>query len=227
MGIPDKIKSVRVQKGLSQNKLAELIGFSQSYIADIESGRTPPSRNFLSALQIKTGVSLDWLMMEHQVLELIEANKHTENPNLIYVFAFTAEGLDESQEIFLDLLAGKNCLFVDAAGIRTPRRFLIKTLGKEGISHDLWEDLELMLLEQEVILIIKCMSISGIPSSGGMVRSIFKIMDDAWERGAFRHKMPKSSLVLIDYPSYLEKNMTFGFYAVPVYLLNPYGGHVK
>lgn len=68
-----------------------------------------------------------------------------------------------------------------------------------------------MLLNQEIILIIKNMSLSQIPRSGDTIRSVFKIMDDASSQS-------KSSLILLDFPSYLEKNMqSFGDYVVPIH----------
>ena len=40
-----KIKQIRVNLNLSQDNFAKSLGFSKGYIADIESGRTKPSRN--------------------------------------------------------------------------------------------------------------------------------------------------------------------------------------
>lgn len=47
-----------VSTGLSNS----VLGVSQGYISDIESGRSEPSRNFLQALTERFGVSADWIL---------------------------------------------------------------------------------------------------------------------------------------------------------------------
>ncbi|MBW1804436.1 MAG: hypothetical protein JRJ85_27345, partial [Deltaproteobacteria bacterium] len=101
---------------------------------------------------------------------------------------------------------------------------------EDGNTDQLWERLEDMMLNDDIILILKNMSRSKIPKSGHLVRDIFKITDDAWEtkwNGAEMAqgvKKPKSSLIILDFPSYLEKNLTsFWYYAVPIYSTAPKG----
>lgn len=43
MGIGDKIRELRKEKNLSQLELARLAGISNTYLSDIEVGRTFPS----------------------------------------------------------------------------------------------------------------------------------------------------------------------------------------
>jgi transcriptional regulator with XRE-family HTH domain len=57
-----RIRTYRKSTGMSQQKLATLLGFSQGYIGDIEAGRSEPSFNFLSALTENTNVSSDWIL---------------------------------------------------------------------------------------------------------------------------------------------------------------------
>ncbi|CAG1021897.1 hypothetical protein DOJK_01319 [Patescibacteria group bacterium] len=57
-----RIRTYRKSTGMSQQKLATLLGFSQGYIGDIEAGRSEPSFNFLSILTEKTNVSSDWIL---------------------------------------------------------------------------------------------------------------------------------------------------------------------
>ena len=73
-------------------------------------------------------------------------------------------------------------------------------------------------------MVLKNLSSSKIPKSGSHIRSIFKIIDDAFVRQrvepqiTHKQKIPKSTLLILDYPSYLEKNFThFGYYVIPVY----------
>lgn len=57
-----RIRTYRKSTGMSQQKLANSLGFSQGYIGDIEAGRSEPSFNFLSVLTEKTNVSSDWIL---------------------------------------------------------------------------------------------------------------------------------------------------------------------
>ncbi|MDQ7838259.1 MAG: helix-turn-helix transcriptional regulator [Thermodesulfobacteriota bacterium] len=223
-----KIKEIRKKQRLSQNNFGKSLGYSQGYIADVESGRTKPSRGMLEAIQRVYGTSIDWLLSENQILDLIEENKDPEvTQHIIFVYAFTQQGIDHSEEILRDVLANTKYIFVDASGIKSGYQFLKKIFNVEGTTQQLWdEQLEPMMLNEEVVLIIKNMSLSKIPDSGGLIRSIFKIMDDAREkrqegtRSVMVRKRTKSSLIILDYPSYVEKNMMFGYYAIPIYLLS-------
>ena len=51
------VKRVRQQKGLRQEQLAELSGFSQQYISGLEQGRCNPTVVSLDALATALGVS--------------------------------------------------------------------------------------------------------------------------------------------------------------------------
>lgn len=45
-----KIKDIRLERKISQRKLAELAGISNTYLSDIEVGRTNPSLNTLGKI---------------------------------------------------------------------------------------------------------------------------------------------------------------------------------
>jgi len=47
MDFREIIKKKRIEKGLSQNKLAKLVGITQPFINEIESGRKNPSVEIL------------------------------------------------------------------------------------------------------------------------------------------------------------------------------------
>ncbi len=65
----DNVKKVmgerlrQVRGNLTQAAFAESLGFSQSYIADIEVGRTKPGIELLKAVCEKYGVTIDWLIL--------------------------------------------------------------------------------------------------------------------------------------------------------------------
>lgn len=52
----------RKRIGLSQQKFADLLSVSRSYLGDIESGRSEPSTAFLSSFTSITDGSADWLL---------------------------------------------------------------------------------------------------------------------------------------------------------------------
>lgn len=48
--VGEKIREIRIQKKYTQRKLAELCGISNTYISDMETGRTNPSLKTLGKL---------------------------------------------------------------------------------------------------------------------------------------------------------------------------------
>lgn len=57
-----RVKSWREESGLTQRELADALGYRQSYVGNIEAGRSEPSRNFLTKLQEKFGVRADFIL---------------------------------------------------------------------------------------------------------------------------------------------------------------------
>ena len=227
--LSEKIISVRNSKKLSQNKFAISIGYSQSYLADIESGRTRPSRKFLEEVNRKYGISIDWLVSDNIILNLIEANRDTEDPNILFIYAFTQQGIDETELMLRDLLLNKKYMFLDATDTKSSLQFLKRLFNQEkGVGRTLWAQLMNILLNEDMILIVKYISLSKISHSGSFMRKIFKITDDAFDFEASLEAKTQSSLIILDFPSYLERNMkTFGYYAIPIYGRRPRFGHVK
>lgn len=230
--LKNKILEIRVDLNLSREKFAKSLGYSKSYVADIETGRTKPSRRFLEKISSVCGVSIDWLLSESTILALIEANKITENPDLIFTYAFTQKGIDGAEKRLKEILADRNYLLVDARGVKSTAQFMKRIYNKENdprkIKIQLWERLEYAMLYDEVVLIVKNLSLSEISDSGDLIRSIFKIMDDAWDKEASKKAKTlitlntQSSLIVLDFPSYLEKNVgSFGYYAIPIYMGHP------
>lgn len=58
MDIAIKLKSLREKHGWSQNKLAQEVGISQSFINQIESGAKQPSYEVLSGICSALGITL-------------------------------------------------------------------------------------------------------------------------------------------------------------------------
>lgn len=60
--IAEKIKSLRVEKGLTQKQLAQQIGFAQSVICDWENEKVEPTSKAIIALCKYFEISSDYLL---------------------------------------------------------------------------------------------------------------------------------------------------------------------
>ena len=156
--VSKKIREIRTRENLSQEEFSKLLGYSKGYLADIETGRTRPSRKFLESIQINFGASIDWLLRENQILDLIEFNRTSEESYIIFVYAFTQRGLDEAEVMLRDLLTGKRHLMIDASGVNSIYQLLRKIFNKDGNTDQLWKRLEGMMLNDDIVLILKNMS---------------------------------------------------------------------
>lgn len=64
MELPEKLYTLRRQKGLSQEQLAEALEVSRQAVSKWESGRSVPDPDKLVALSRFFSVSVDWLLRE-------------------------------------------------------------------------------------------------------------------------------------------------------------------
>lgn len=55
-----RIKSLRLNKGIKQIELAKMAGISNTYLSDIEKGRTDPSIKTLTKIANALGMEVDW-----------------------------------------------------------------------------------------------------------------------------------------------------------------------
>ena len=67
------LKKLRVEKGISQNKLAEIIGTSQQSINKYENHNIEPDINTLTALADYFSTSVDYLIGHSDIRHKIEA----------------------------------------------------------------------------------------------------------------------------------------------------------
>jgi transcriptional regulator with XRE-family HTH domain len=58
--IGEKIKTIRLSKGIKQIELAKMAGISNTYLSDIEKGRTNPSIKTLAKIVHALGAEDDW-----------------------------------------------------------------------------------------------------------------------------------------------------------------------
>lgn len=62
MGIGEKIKEARTKAGLSQKKLADIVGVKQSAVAAWEGGRNQPDPSTTKAIAIACNATTDYLL---------------------------------------------------------------------------------------------------------------------------------------------------------------------
>lgn len=87
MNFNEKLKELRIQKGLTQEELAEALFVSRTAISKWESGRGLPSIDSLKAIADYFGLTIDELLTSRQVLTIAEEDrKEKENRYLDLVF---------------------------------------------------------------------------------------------------------------------------------------------
>ena len=183
-----KIKEIRTKGHLSQEEFAKSLGYSKAYIANIETGRTKPSRRFLEAIVGRYDISLDWLISRNRLLFLLDSGIR----EIFFIYAFTQEDIDNCEKRLTQLLKYENCIFIDALGIKSMNRLLSRILNQSGTTEKLWQGLRYNLLTKQTVLIIKNMSLSRIQDSDGWVWSIYNIIKDAPVRAAKINNSEKS-----------------------------------
>lgn len=71
----DLIREARRRRGLTQNRLADLAGTTQSAIARLESGRTSPSFDEVIRLLRLMNLDLDFMLVERDDADWIQAQR--------------------------------------------------------------------------------------------------------------------------------------------------------
>jgi len=217
--VAKKIKEIRLENNLSQEKFANSLGFSKGYIADIETGRTQVSRNLLEAILQKYGTSADWLLTRNRMLFLLNAVRAV----LFFVYGFTQKEIDRCELSLKQLFKDRDYILIDTLGMKSVNQLLKAILNKNGWTDQLFKKLNQRILDGDLILMIKNLSKSKIPQIGLLVGSIFKSAFDSKHIYAERFnvtdtkEIPITALIILDYPSFLEKNMNnFGYQTVPI-----------
>jgi putative transcriptional regulator len=93
-----QVAEIRRRLGLSQDNFAKEIGFSRSYVGDIESGRTEPSRHLLLAIKDRFGIPVDEVKVSDELkIEFTRTVSEEEHALLNILRCLDREGL---QDIF-------------------------------------------------------------------------------------------------------------------------------
>ena len=64
MNVGERITALRLQKGISVNKLANLAGISQSYLRDLELGNKNPTIEYLSYICEALDITLEYFFSD-------------------------------------------------------------------------------------------------------------------------------------------------------------------
>jgi len=214
----DKITRLRSNLGISQAEFAKSIGYSRSYVKDIESGRVKPSRGFLEALSTMYGVSIDVLLSNFgkQVLSAVNANFISSEGGFIYLYDFTDTGLDMAEQKLLNFLNDTNKKYkaIDGRKIKGIREFYTELfdLEKRGISYRsaMRRHINEFINHLDFIILMRF-------SQSQIQKDMLRIY--MW---LFFSK-PRS-LIVIDRPSYLEKNIKSLYSrAFPIHVKDSFG----
>ncbi len=93
LNMGQKIKSLRKERKLTQKKLAENIGVGQSYIADLENGKSQPSLKVLKEIARVLDVPVGLLLEEEETI-----NKIAEEFYKVTQFSGGMENLSENEK---------------------------------------------------------------------------------------------------------------------------------
>lgn len=74
-----RIKELRLQKGFTQNKLAELIGADSNLISRWERGKSKPISLYVQKLAQALGTSMDYLLGDTDVMSVVEHDNSLPN----------------------------------------------------------------------------------------------------------------------------------------------------
>lgn len=100
-----RVREVRRRFGLSQQKFADFLGVSRSYLGDIENDRCQPSRAFLTVITSRTDVSADWLMGGHGEISTSQEEELRTSDGVTWIPVPHELGKDEKRVgILLELL---------------------------------------------------------------------------------------------------------------------------
>ncbi len=195
-----KIVQLRKKLKLTQQEFADQIGYSRTYLSDIEIDKVGASRRFLEALTKTFGVSLDSLMMSDlggRVANSLNSIHKFGCANYVYLYAFTDEEIDEAEKELHSFFPESDSLFIDGKDIKSYVHLLAVLTGEKGRGSELFYIFEELCFEKKRTIVIKNYSLSGI--KGSDKRCVLRELAKTVYRS-------NTDLIIIDKPSFLEKH---------------------
>lgn len=222
---PDKIKNMskaaiqieflRSTLKLSQESFAKKIGFSRSYVRDIELGKAKPSRRFLEEVSKNFGVSADLFLTDlgERIISILDKIPSISGEGFIYLYDYTDKGLQEAENQLIRFLSNFNYLLLDGKEIKSENHFFSLLTGEKGQLVRLWDLFKESVLNNEYkFFVIKNFSLSGVKYKVPVLRGFFRIT------------AMNGATILIDKPCFLERNVSsLYYYAYPIHVSGPFG----
>lgn len=137
-----QISFLRSTLKLTQEAFGQNLGYSRSYVKDIESGRVKPSRAFLEAVNAKYGVSIDSLLssLGELIVNVLNRIPQRSDYGFIYLYDFTDAGLDEAETDLMEYLSNHSYTLVDGRDIKTETDLYARLAGQDkSIKNDKWD----------------------------------------------------------------------------------------
>jgi len=210
-----QIEFLRSTLKLSQENFAKEIGFSRSYVRDIELGKTKPSRRFLEGVSKIFGVSADQFLTDlgERIISILDKIPSISGDGFIYLYDFTDKGLQEAENQLLRFLSNFNYLLLDGKKIKSENHFLSLVTGKKGQSVKLWDLFRRSMFNSKYrFFVIKNYSLSGIKYKVPVLRGLSRITTI------------NGGIILIDKPCFLERNASsLYYYAYPIHISGTFG----
>jgi len=100
-GFPERLKKLRLEKGLSQTEIAEKLGVNPNNIGRYERGESNPNTKFLKALADCLGVSVDYL---YDGIEEDAAVADLKDKELLEIFTKAEQLSDKDKDTIKELL---------------------------------------------------------------------------------------------------------------------------
>jgi transcriptional regulator with XRE-family HTH domain len=90
-----RIRSLRIEKGLKQEELAEMLKINRSTLSNIESGKTPPSAQSLKEMKKIFNISIDWILTGEKPGLDINDIKDAQKADVIRILIFYLSNFED------------------------------------------------------------------------------------------------------------------------------------
>lgn len=212
LGPNKQIIALRHKLKLSQEDFAKEIGYSQSYVKDIEINRVKPSRQFLEAINSRFGISVDKILVGLGN-KVENTRSYIHGHGFIYLFDFVEENLKTALEEVVQAFQNNPLpLVVADAKNKTMNQILSILKDEKERVRKLWDESGFTRkynVRGYILFILKNISLSKVN------KKAYFLLD-------FYHKTGKSGdIIIIDRASFLEANYNIlAKYMYPIYIGN-------
>lgn len=198
--IGDRVVQLRVSRGMTQQQFAERIGYSRSYLRDIETGKVGASQRFVQAVIEKFGVTLGWLnesrledWISESVLNAAESDEHF----FIVLYVFNQAEMGIGEEKLAEYLRSFDHVAIDASQIGTQSGLLSALMGTDYKGKGIFTRYRDYCDQKEFFyVLIKNLSQSKIVNPYEMLSRLVKSSKNHMvillDKGSFLEQMPNS-----------------------------------